>query len=206
MNEHKGKKKEYEVGQEVMAKILDIDKERRLLDLSHSKHFVEHASKNPSQLQLANCQHTKTLIDSFADILTKFPKKKSLKARVELIKESYAVVSFAKFDYVLALVPIRLFNQDEKEAQLNKLSIGHILNVKICGYSEQQCVFLGVPDVINLRKIWDTEHSEILLEDSQRKLSNADVTAESLEVGKQINGRITNVQGLIAFVHVNKKM
>ncbi len=205
MNENKRKKQEYEVGQTVTAKILDIDKERKLLDLSHSKHFPELA-KPSSKRGLASCQHQE-ILPTVQQYITKFPKAKAVRAQVELVKESYAIVSLPTVDCVLAMVPIRLFNQDEKETLLNRLSIGHTLDVKICGYSTQHELMFAVPALTNLRKIWDTDKAESAgTEESKHKMSDVDLSIDTLAVGQKITGKVSSVQGFVAFVHVNRKM
>ena len=206
MNENKRKKQEYEVGQSVTAKILDIDKERKLLDLSHSKHFLELVPKPSSKRPLANCQHPE-ILPTLQPYITKFPKAKAMRAQVELVKESYAIVSLQTVEHVLALIPIRLFNQDEKEALLNSLNIGHTLDVKLCGYSAQHELLLAVPALTGLRKVWDTDRTEATgTEVAKHKMSDVDLNVESLAVGQKMTGKVSSVQGFVAFVHINRKM
>jgi len=205
MAENKRSKKTYEVGKELTAKILDIDKERKLLDLSHGKHFMECVTKQTQKLSLTSCQH-ENLLPNILPIITKFPKAKAVKARVELVKENYAVVSLPEYQYFLTIIPIRLFNQDEKEALLNKLTIGHTLDVKLCGYNEVHKCILGVPIVTNLRKIWDQADTSNAEENLKRKLSDIEMDMKSLVIGQKITGKVSSIQGFVAFIHVNKKI
>ena len=194
------KKEEYKVGKSIVAKVLDMDKERKLLDLSHSNHFIE-ISKTTRKSQLITCQH-KNLIPSLLPFITKFSKGKNLDARVELVKELYAILSLLEHPYVLALIPIQLFNRDEKEAQVNKLSIGHTLSIRLVKFSEAHQVFLAVPFITNLRKIWDTDSDT----GPSIKFSELDIDPKTIQVGQKLSGKINSVQNYTAFVHFNKKI
>ena len=110
INEHCIQKKKYNIGDLLVCKVLDVDIERKILDLSHSNHFSEFSVQTSENINFLG-KYNKRKVDKIQKKLhqnvLKFPRNKAFEIKIELVKESYAIVSFTHIKYVIGAIPIR---------------------------------------------------------------------------------------------------